>query len=57
MAPNIAGDNSSIEVSEEVLRLGGSATRPMALGRGGIGTRMDPPPVGVRDVPITTCRV
>ncbi|KAL0385847.1 UNVERIFIED_CONTAM: hypothetical protein Sradi_2979000 [Sesamum radiatum] len=57
MAPNIAGDNSSIEVSEEVLRLRGSTTRPMALGRGGTGSRMDPPPARVRDVLITTCRV
>ncbi|KAL0361820.1 UNVERIFIED_CONTAM: hypothetical protein Sradi_3866500 [Sesamum radiatum] len=57
MALNIAGDNSSIEVSKEVLRLGGSATRPMALEGGVTGTRVDPPPAGVRDVPITTYRV
>ncbi|KAL0427469.1 UNVERIFIED_CONTAM: hypothetical protein Slati_2921700 [Sesamum latifolium] len=32
MAPNMAGDSSSAEVSEEVLRRGGSATWPTTLG-------------------------
>ncbi|KAL0453851.1 UNVERIFIED_CONTAM: hypothetical protein Slati_1363200 [Sesamum latifolium] len=56
MAPNIAGDNSSVEVYEEVLRLGRSAIGPMALGGGGTGTRVDPPPAGVRDVLVATCK-
>ncbi|KAL0374108.1 UNVERIFIED_CONTAM: hypothetical protein Sradi_3326500 [Sesamum radiatum] len=50
MAPIKAGDNSSVEVSEEVLRLRGSATKLMALG----GGRVDPPPTGVRDVLVAT---
>ncbi|KAL0447909.1 UNVERIFIED_CONTAM: hypothetical protein Slati_1918800 [Sesamum latifolium] len=54
MVPNIAGDNSSMEVSEEVLRLRGSAIGQKALGIGGTGTGVDPPPVGVRDVPVVT---
>ncbi|KAL0413304.1 UNVERIFIED_CONTAM: hypothetical protein Sradi_1532100 [Sesamum radiatum] len=51
MAPIKAGDNSSLEVSEEVLRLGGAATRLIALG----GGRVDPPPTGIRDVLLATC--
>ncbi|KAL0458169.1 UNVERIFIED_CONTAM: hypothetical protein Slati_0444100 [Sesamum latifolium] len=34
MAPSRAGDNSSVEVSEDVLRRGGSAAGPMTLGGG-----------------------
>ncbi|KAL0367471.1 UNVERIFIED_CONTAM: hypothetical protein Sradi_3637200 [Sesamum radiatum] len=54
MASNIAGDNSSVEVSKEVLRLKGSATGPRALGGGSTG--VDPLPARVRDIPVVTCK-
>ncbi|KAL0367052.1 UNVERIFIED_CONTAM: hypothetical protein Sradi_3595300 [Sesamum radiatum] len=56
MVPNITADNSSLDVFEEVLRLGGSAIRPKALGGGGIGSRVDIPPAEVKDVPVVTCK-
>ncbi|KAL0409806.1 UNVERIFIED_CONTAM: hypothetical protein Sradi_1915000 [Sesamum radiatum] len=56
MAPNIAGDNSSVKVSEEVLRLGGSALEPKTLRGGGTGSTGDPPPAEVRDVLVATCK-
>ncbi|KAL0406475.1 UNVERIFIED_CONTAM: hypothetical protein Slati_3961400 [Sesamum latifolium] len=37
MAPNIASDSSSVEVSEEVLRLGGSVTGPTVPEGCGVG--------------------
>ncbi|KAL0448289.1 UNVERIFIED_CONTAM: hypothetical protein Slati_1385300 [Sesamum latifolium] len=60
MTPNRTGDNSSDEVSEEVLRRRGSATGPTDLrrgvtGAGGAGadhTLL----VGAKDVPATTCK-
>ncbi|KAL0448886.1 UNVERIFIED_CONTAM: hypothetical protein Slati_1445000 [Sesamum latifolium] len=60
MAPNKVGDNSSVEVSEEVLRRGGSVVGSVILGRGGTGAkraRPDPPPNAVEGVPVVTCRV
>ncbi|KAL0375129.1 UNVERIFIED_CONTAM: hypothetical protein Sradi_3428600 [Sesamum radiatum] len=45
-----AGDNSPKEVSEEVLRRGGSVARSICLRGAGIGT----PLVGAKDVPVTT---
>ncbi|KAL0462378.1 UNVERIFIED_CONTAM: hypothetical protein Slati_0125400 [Sesamum latifolium] len=50
MAPNRAGDNSSVEVFEEVLRRRGSATGPTTLGGGILGAEaagVDPPLVEV----------
>ncbi|KAL0444170.1 UNVERIFIED_CONTAM: hypothetical protein Slati_2139700 [Sesamum latifolium] len=49
MTPNVAGVSSSVEVFEEVLRLGGSVTRPTVPGGCGVGT--DPPLAAVKDVP------
>ncbi|KAL0418812.1 UNVERIFIED_CONTAM: hypothetical protein Sradi_1294700 [Sesamum radiatum] len=57
MAPNKVGDNSSIEVSEEVLRHGGSAVGPTTLRSGGVdikGEEVDPPLVALRGNPETT---
>ncbi|KAL0395027.1 UNVERIFIED_CONTAM: hypothetical protein Slati_4468900 [Sesamum latifolium] len=56
MAPNITGDNSFVEVSDDLLSLGGSATGPSVLRGCGTGTGVDPPPTGARDVPVVTCR-
>ncbi|KAL0447925.1 UNVERIFIED_CONTAM: hypothetical protein Slati_1920400 [Sesamum latifolium] len=59
MAPNKAGDNSSVEVSEEVLRRGGSTIGPTTLGGGGVyakSTGVDPSPAGIGGIPLTTCK-
>ncbi|KAL0461248.1 UNVERIFIED_CONTAM: hypothetical protein Slati_0012400 [Sesamum latifolium] len=51
MALNNAGDSSSVEVSEEVLRRGRSATGSVTLGGRGAGGRaagVEPIPPGVR---------
>ncbi|KAL0415266.1 UNVERIFIED_CONTAM: hypothetical protein Slati_3358500 [Sesamum latifolium] len=57
MAPNRAGDNSSVEVFEEVLRRGGSVAGPTTLGNGGVDakeTGADPPLADVGGIPVTT---
>ncbi|KAL0413971.1 UNVERIFIED_CONTAM: hypothetical protein Sradi_1598800 [Sesamum radiatum] len=59
MAPTKARDNSSMEVSEEVLCRGGSTTGTTTLGGGGVCAKaagVDPPPVEVGDIPVTTCK-
>ncbi|KAL0449013.1 UNVERIFIED_CONTAM: hypothetical protein Slati_1457700 [Sesamum latifolium] len=60
MAPNKVGDNSSMEVSEEVLRCGGSAAKPTTLGGGGggiaKGVGADPPLADAGGISITTCK-
>ncbi|KAL0458450.1 UNVERIFIED_CONTAM: hypothetical protein Slati_0472200 [Sesamum latifolium] len=53
------GDNSSVEVSEEVLRRGGSATRPTTPGGGILAAEaagVDPPLAEVGGIPVTTCK-
>ncbi|KAL0430966.1 UNVERIFIED_CONTAM: hypothetical protein Sradi_0722600 [Sesamum radiatum] len=58
MAPNRAGDNSSMEVSEEVLRRGGSAAGPATLASGGVFAKaagVDLPTVESGGTPTTTC--
>ncbi|KAL0385877.1 UNVERIFIED_CONTAM: hypothetical protein Sradi_2982000, partial [Sesamum radiatum] len=59
MTPNSAGDSSSVEVSEEVLRRGRSATGLTTLEGDGIyakATWVDPPTVEVGGIPVTTCK-
>ncbi|KAL0409401.1 UNVERIFIED_CONTAM: hypothetical protein Sradi_1874500 [Sesamum radiatum] len=46
MAHNKARDSSSLDVSEEVLRRGGSTTVPTTLGAGAKGVEVDPPLAG-----------
>ncbi|KAL0462472.1 UNVERIFIED_CONTAM: hypothetical protein Slati_0134800 [Sesamum latifolium] len=59
MVHNRAGDSSSVEVSEEVLHHGGSATRPTTLRGGGVGSRAagaNPPLAGTGGILVTTCK-
>ncbi|KAL0454254.1 UNVERIFIED_CONTAM: hypothetical protein Slati_0764600 [Sesamum latifolium] len=59
MAPNRAGYNSSVEVSEEVLRRGGSAIGPTTPGGGILGAEaagVDPPLAEVGGISVTTCK-
>ncbi|KAL0454551.1 UNVERIFIED_CONTAM: hypothetical protein Slati_0794300 [Sesamum latifolium] len=59
MAPSRAGDNSSVEVSEDVLRRGGSAAGPMTLGGGmpEVGQQeWTLSPQGAGGAPVITCR-
>ncbi|KAL0426465.1 UNVERIFIED_CONTAM: hypothetical protein Slati_2821300 [Sesamum latifolium] len=60
MAPSRAEDNFSVEVSDDVLRRGGSVTGTTTLGGDGVYTKaagVDPPPVEVGGISITTCKV
>ncbi|KAL0435166.1 UNVERIFIED_CONTAM: hypothetical protein Sradi_0224500 [Sesamum radiatum] len=59
IAFNKAGDSSSVEVSEDVLRRGGSATRSVTLGgrdAGGMATGADPVTPGSGGAPAITCK-
>ncbi|KAL0303414.1 UNVERIFIED_CONTAM: hypothetical protein Sradi_6209500 [Sesamum radiatum] len=54
-----AGDSSFVEVSEEVLRQGGSATGSVTLGGRGAGGRaagVEPVTPGSGGAPVITCR-
>ncbi|KAL0445042.1 UNVERIFIED_CONTAM: hypothetical protein Slati_2226900 [Sesamum latifolium] len=59
MALSNAGDSSSVEVSEEVLRRGRSATGSVTLGgrgAGGRATGVEPLTPGSEGAPVITCR-
>ncbi|KAL0420445.1 UNVERIFIED_CONTAM: hypothetical protein Slati_3067400 [Sesamum latifolium] len=59
IAPNKARDISSVEVSDDVLHRGGSATRPTTGGGGGACgkvTGADPASTRAGGVPVTTYR-
>ncbi|KAL0433220.1 UNVERIFIED_CONTAM: hypothetical protein Slati_2656300 [Sesamum latifolium] len=58
MAPNRVGDNSSVEVSEEVLRrgIGYRAYNPRGGSVGAKAGGVDPPQAEVGGISITTCK-
>ncbi|KAL0412162.1 UNVERIFIED_CONTAM: hypothetical protein Slati_3805900 [Sesamum latifolium] len=55
MAPNIAGDNSSVGIRESATPRGISH-RTQDSGRRQYWHWVDPTPAGVRDVPVVICK-